>query len=164
MEVLLISNHNTYFHREIRKVLYGYPLLSGSVWEYYRRQNGISPLWVFIIVGLGERWFQVKIFFLSSWKCKLRLLIEVLLPSTHKLSTCIMISDRNKICWPGWLSWMHVQLVIRRLRVRPPPGWQHSFVEIDHWSWITLYSHSLLSADSRRANVSFWLKKVHNTD
>ena len=24
-----------------------------------------------------------------------------------------------------WLSWMHVRLVIRRLQVRPPPGWQH---------------------------------------
>ena len=27
---------------------------------------------------------------------------------------------------------MCVQLVIRRLRVRTPPGRQHSFVEIDH--------------------------------
>ena len=35
-------------------------------------------------------------------------------------------------CRPRWLSWMCVPLVIRRLRVRPPRGWQHSFVEIDH--------------------------------
>ena len=27
---------------------------------------------------------------------------------------------------------MHVRLVIRRLWVQPPPGRQHSFVEIDH--------------------------------
>ena len=33
---------------------------------------------------------------------------------------------------PRWLSWMRVRLVIRRLRVQPPPGRQHSFVEIDN--------------------------------
>ena len=33
---------------------------------------------------------------------------------------------------PRWLSWMRVRLVIRRLRVRPPPGREHSFMEIDH--------------------------------
>ena len=33
---------------------------------------------------------------------------------------------------PRWLSWMRVRLGIRRLRVRPPPGRQHSFAEIDH--------------------------------
>ena len=27
---------------------------------------------------------------------------------------------------------MHVRLVIKRLPVRPPRGWQHSFAEIDH--------------------------------
>ena len=60
-----------------------------------------------------------------------------------------------------WLSWMHGRLVIRRLKVRPPSGRQHSFVEI--WSWNIFYDHSLLSADSRRAVVSFWRKNVHNT-
>ena len=40
----------------------------------------------------------------------------------------------------------------------PRRGRQHSFVEIDHF-----YGHSLPSADSRRAFVSFWLKNVHNT-
>ena len=43
----------------------------------------------------------------------------------------------------------------------PPPGWQHFFVEI--WSWNIFYGHSLSSADSRRAVVSFWRKNVHNT-
>ena len=33
---------------------------------------------------------------------------------------------------PWWLSWMRTCLVIRRLRVRPPSGRQHSFAEIDH--------------------------------
>ena len=45
--------------------------------------------------------------------------------------------------------------------VRPPPGWQDSFVEI--WSWNIFYGHSLPSADSRRAVVSFWRQNVHNT-
>ena len=34
-----------------------------------------------------------------------------------------------KVRRPRWLHWMRVQLVIRRLLVRPPPGRQHSFVE-----------------------------------
>ena len=38
-------------------------------------------------------------------------------------------------------SWMRVRLVIRRLWVRPPPGRQHAFVEIDHeiFSTVILY-------------------------
>ena len=60
-----------------------------------------------------------------------------------------------------WLSWMHIWLVIRRLRVPPPPGQHHSFVEI--WSWNIFYSHSLPSLVSRWAVVSFWQKNVHNT-
>ena len=31
------------------------------------------------------------------------------------------------------------------------------------WSWNIFYGHSLPSADSRRAVVSSWRKKVHNT-
>ena len=43
----------------------------------------------------------------------------------------------------------------------PRRGRQHSFVEIDHeiFSTVILF----LSADSRRAVVSFWRKNVHNT-
>ena len=37
--------------------------------------------------------------------------------------------------------------------------WQHSFMEIDHE--IFSKGHSLPSADSRRAVVSFWQKNVH---
>ena len=40
----------------------------------------------------------------------------------------------------------------QEVAVRPPPGWQHSFVEI--WSWNLFCSHSLSSADSRRAVVN----------
>ena len=64
--------------------------------------------------------------------------------------------------WPAsWLSWICVRLMIRRLRVWPPPGQQQSFVEI--WSWNIFYGHSLPSADSRRAVFSFWRKNLHNT-
>ena len=31
-----------------------------------------------------------------------------------------------------WLSWMRARLLIRKLRVRPPPGRQHSSTEMDH--------------------------------
>ena len=43
----------------------------------------------------------------------------------------------------------------------PRRGRQHLFVEIDHE--IFFYGHSLPSADSRRAVVSFWRKNVHST-
>ena len=42
----------------------------------------------------------------------------------------------------------------------PRRGRQHSFVEIDHEIFS---SHSLPSADSRRAVVGFWQKNMHNT-
>ena len=41
-------------------------------------------------------------------------------------------SKCNQLYWPRWLNWMRIRLVIRRLRVRPLPGLQHSFMEIDH--------------------------------
>ena len=51
------------------------------------------------------------------------------------------ISSPYKICLgrPRWLSLMYIRLVIRRLRVRLPPGWQQ-FLEIDHeiFSMVTL--------------------------
>ena len=73
---------------------------------------------------------------------------DVFARSIHNI--CFLGETRN--IRSRWLSWMHVRLVIRRLRVQPPPGRQHSFVEI--WSWNIFYGHSLLSAKSRRASVS----------
>ena len=54
-----------------------------------------------------------------------------------------------------------VRLETRRSRVQPPPR-SATFFRGD-WSWNIFYSHSLPSADSRRAVVSFWQKNVHNT-
>ena len=48
------------------------------------------------------------------------------------LEVCCLTAQSNRfINKPWWLSWMHIQLVIRRLWVQPPPGGQHSFVEIN---------------------------------
>ena len=54
-----------------------------------------------------------------------------------------------------------VRLKTRRSRVQPPPR-SATFFRGD-WSWNIFYGHSLPSADSRRAVVSFWRKNVHNT-
>ena len=54
-----------------------------------------------------------------------------------------------------------VRLETRRSRVQPPPRSATFFHE--DWSWNIFYGHSLPSADSRRAVVSFWRKNVHNT-
>ena len=54
-----------------------------------------------------------------------------------------------------------VRLETRRSRVQPPPRSATFFC--GDWSWNIFYGHSLPSADSRRAVVSFWRKNVHNT-
>ena len=55
---------------------------------------------------------------------------------------------------------MRVRLVIKRLRARLPPGRQHLSWRLDHEIF---FCHSLPSAYSRRAVVSFLRKNVHNT-
>ena len=54
-----------------------------------------------------------------------------------------------------------VRLETRRSRVQPPPRSATFFR--GSWSWNIFYGHSLPSADSGRAVVSFWRKNVHNT-
>ena len=77
----------------------------------------------------------------------------------------IRLSVRLSVCpsvgRPRWRSWMRVRLETGRSRVRPPPR-SATFFRGD-WSWNIFYGHSLPSADSRRAVVSFWRKNVHNT-
>ena len=52
---------------------------------------------------------------------KLWLYVQLSLQPSHQLW-----------CQSWWLSWMRIRLVIRRLHVQPPLGWQHSFIEINH--------------------------------
>ena len=54
-----------------------------------------------------------------------------------------------------------VRLETRRSRVQPPPRLA-TFFHGD-WPWNIFYGHSLPSAETRRAVVSFWRKNVHNT-
>ena len=54
-----------------------------------------------------------------------------------------------------------VRLETRRSQVQPPPRSATFFC--GEWSWNIFYCHSLPSAYSRRAVVSFWRKNVHNT-
>ena len=54
-----------------------------------------------------------------------------------------------------------VQLETRRSRIQPPPRLATLFH--GDWLWNIFCGHSLLSADSKRAVVSFWQKNVHNT-
>ena len=62
---------------------------------------------------------------------------------------------------PWWLSWILIRRETRRSRVQPPPRLA-TFFRGDWW-WNIFYGHSLPSADSRRVDVSFWRKNVHNT-
>ena len=75
------------------------------------------------------------------------------------------ITQIDNISWykvgPGGSVGCAVRLETRRSRVQPPPR-SATFFRGD-WSWNIFYGHSLPSADSRRAVVSFWRKNVHNT-
>ena len=59
---------------------------------------------------------------------------------------------------PRWLNWMCVQLVTKRLWVRPLSGGQQSSVESDHEIFSTGHLFPLISTV-----VSVWRKNVHNT-
>ena len=59
--------------------------------------------------------------------------------------------------WVGCTMWLKT----RRSWVQTPPR-SATFFRGD-WSWNIFYGHSLPSANSRKAVVSFWRKNVHNT-
>ena len=83
-----------------------------------------------------------------SWKLHIHILLDF-----HEL-------HRNDAGLGGTVGYA-VRLETRRLRVQPPLRLA-TFFRGD-WSWNIFYGHSLPSADSRRAVVSFWQKNVHNT-
>ena len=62
---------------------------------------------------------------------------------------------------PRWLSWMRRPTGDQEV-AGSTPSRSATFFRGD-WSWNIFYGHSLPSADSRRAVVSFWRKNVHNT-
>ena len=96
--------------------------------------------------------------------------------SLYEISKPIFLENKkniyqNVICWRfyqevyiaglGGSVGCAVPLETRRSRVQPLPR-SATFFRGD-WSWNIFYGHSLPSADSRRAVVSFWRKNVHNT-
>ena len=54
------------------------------------------------------------------------------------MAELILFGTQKACCWPRWLSWMCIRLVIRRLRVQPLLGRQHSFMEIDYEMFSTV--------------------------
>ena len=116
--------------------------------------------------------------------------VEYIAVLQRSFSGCMaLLADMNLYCshimpwthfflaWPIWYSLClyvnpcpaslsgsvgcAVRLETRRSGVQPPPR-SATFFRGD-WSWNIFYGHSLPSADSRRAVVSFWRKNVHNT-
>ena len=69
-------------------------------------------------------------------------------PGLHDIRKPPLTYNRG---WSRWFGLMCIQLVIRRSAVRSLLVWQ----------WNIFIGHSLSSADSRRAAVSFWRKNVH---
>ena len=55
---------------------------------------------------------------------------------------------------PRWLSWLHIELVIRRLQVQPPPGWQHPFMEIHYVIFSTVILSFPLIQEGQLLSVS----------
>ena len=104
-----------------------------------------------ILLGTTQCRRQTKPFRVSGWQivvkvCSTADLYHYLSPTTAGLGGSVGCA---------------VRLETRRSRVQPPPR-SATFFRGD-WSWNIFYGHSLPSADSRRAVVSFWRKNVHNT-
>ena len=75
----------------------------------------------------------------------------------------ILWDKQRAICWSASVAQLEARPTgDQAVASSTPPGRQHSFVEIDHEINI-FHGHSLPSADSRKAVVSFWRKNVHNT-
>ena len=68
---------------------------------------------------------------------------------------------KESTCRPRWLSWMRRPTGDQEVAGSTPA----EVGNILSWRLIMniFYGHSLPSADSRRAVVSFWRKNVHNT-
>ena len=87
------------------------------------------------------------------------MIMIIIITSTYILRIFSHSQTRRRL--RGGLVGCAVRLETRRSRVQPPPKSATFFR--GEWSWNIFYGHSLPSADSRRAVVSFWRKNVHNT-
>ena len=102
------------------------------------------------------RWFMSgNCQFLAKECTQLQLLLVNRLKEQACLGKVWLGSSR-----PRWLSWMRRPTGNQVAGSTPPRS--ATFFPGD-WSWNIFYGHSLPSADSRRAVVSFWQKNVHNT-
>ena len=79
--------------------------------------------------------------------------------AAHK-KTCNTCRCNHFKCRPRWLSWMRRPTGDQEVADLTPPR-SATFFRRD-WSWNIFYGHSLPSADSRRAVVSFWRKNKHD--
>ena len=124
---------------------------------------GIGGWYGYLIVSVPDFFFLLCSPSLSSgersrlWASCLYFQVVLTLRLTLLLTLIVSLS----VGLPLWLSWIRVRLEIRRLWVRHPPR-SAAFFRGD-WSWNNFYGHSLPSADSRRASVSFWQKYAHST-
>ena len=100
--------------------------------------------------------FGLDLYFWLCWLCEV--FADVTEPSTVIAVLTLAAPFRAGL---GGSVGCAVRLETRRLRVQPPPR-SATFFRGD-WSWNIFYGHSLPSANSRRAVVSFWRKNVHNT-
>ena len=118
---------------------------------------GIDPHWVrqYSFVEIDHEIFSMVILYLQLIK------EGQLSVSGEKICTSTGWQLRGLSAGLGGSVGCAVQLETRRSRVQPPPR-SATFFRGD-WSWNIFYGHSLPSADSRRAVVSFWRKNVHNT-
>ena len=123
-----MSTHNICFRGEIRKI-------SDTLW--LKKKTSYLKLCKYFF-NIGIRSF---------------LIILVLI---FKQVVYYMLMGLKLLGRPRWLSWMRVRLVIRTLRVRPPQGRQHSFVEIDREIFSTVILSLSLIQEGQRKNV-------HNT-
>ena len=145
VEALLMSTHNTGNMEKLRK-------LSQNYHQILRLNKSYDRCFIWASTKNKNKQRDKK-----PWlhKQEIMLLLEVrfILETNILLLTFLHLDV--------YLVGCAVRLETRRSRVQPPPR-SATFFRGD-WSWNIFYGHSLPSADSRRAVVSFWRKNVHNT-
>ena len=158
----------------VRKIIFWIPPLIWSYGATVTELNlSVTPSWSWQLSQMGV-WLEIR----RSWVWPPAGQQHFLMQSDHKIFPVVIFSlplikegccqflakELAGVlvnCRPRWPSWMRVRLETRRSRVWP---WLRSptFFPGD-WSLNIFYGHSLPSAESRRAVLSFWRKNVHNT-